>query len=46
MDWKSLDSLKHYDLVNRVQDAAPMLIDFYKNYDVLSSSNSTFAKGT
>lgn len=40
MDWKSLDSLKHYDLVNRVQDAAPMLIDFYKNYDVLTSANA------
>lgn len=44
MDWKSLDSLKHYDLVNRVQDAAPMLIDFYKNYDVLASTNSSNAK--
>ena len=43
MDWKSLDSLKHYDLVHRVQDAAPMLIDFYKNYDVLASANNTHA---
>ena len=40
MDWKSLDSLKHYDLVNRVQDAASMLIDFYKNYDALTSTNA------
>lgn len=40
MDWKSLESLKHYDLVNRVQDVAPMLIDFYKDYDVLTAANA------
>lgn len=43
MDWKSLDSLKHYDLVNRVQDVAPMLLNFYKNYDILISANNTHA---
>lgn len=40
MDWKSLESLKHYDLVNRVQDVAPMLIDFYKDYDALTVANA------
>lgn len=40
MDWKSLDSLEHYDLVNRVQEVAPMLHDFYENYDALISANN------
>ena len=45
MDWKSLDSLKHYDLVNRVQDVEPILIDFYKKYKIISSENSSTANG-
>lgn len=43
MDWKSMDSLKHYDLVNRVQDVTPILIDFYKKYDIFSAENSLLA---
>lgn len=43
MDWKSLESLKHYDLVNRVQDVEPILIDFYKKYNIISSENNSAA---
>lgn len=40
MDWKSLDSLEHYDLVTRVQDVSPLLLDFYNNFDSLTDVNS------
>lgn len=39
MDWKSLASLEHYDLVTRVRDVSPLLINFYGNFDLVLNEN-------
>lgn len=39
MDWKSLDSLKHYDLVNRVHEISPLIKEFYSNFDTVVDEN-------
>ena len=36
MDWASLDSLKHYDLVTRSQDVSPMLLEYYSSAGILN----------
>lgn len=44
MDWKSLDSLQHYDIVSRVQEVSPLLLEFYRNFDNVTAYNLSLIK--
>lgn len=39
MDWKSLDSLKHYDLINRIHEISPLIKELYSNFDSVVEKN-------
>ena len=39
MDWKSLDSLKHYDLINRIHEISPLIKELYSNFDSVVEEN-------
>lgn len=44
MDWKSLASLEHYDLVTRVRDVSPLLIRFYGDFSLVLNENHELVK--
>lgn len=39
MDWKSLDSLKHYDLINRIHEISPLIKELYSDFDSIVEKN-------
>ena len=39
MDWKSLSSLEHYDIINRVHEISPLIEEFYSNFDLVIQKN-------
>lgn len=39
MDWKSLDSLKNYDLINRIHEISPLIKELYSDFDSIVEKN-------